>query len=232
MNKFFSKIESFLKGKLFCFTPEVMLATFLIETLLAVYVFVRYRMTNFGRITTAILLLLALFQLAEYQVCGGVQTLLWSRIGFVAITLLPILGLHLITLVTQRNNFLYFGYVASFLLIAIFVFSSYAITGAVCTGNYVIFTIHQELAWIYSTYYFGFLLLGLWEVSEKLTRGKDSLLAWMLAGYLSFLLPMGIVYVLLPESIYAIPSILCGFAVIFAFILALRIASLYHKNLQ
>lgn len=219
------------RNKLYCFSPEVMLATFLIEIVLAAYVFVRYRMTNFGRISVAILILLALFQLAEYKICGGDQTIFWSRLGFAAITLLPILGLHLITLVTQRNYFLIFGYLASFLLISAFLFSPQAITGAVCTGNYVIFNTHQELAWIFSGYYFGLLMLGMWEIGEKLTVGKDRLLTWMLIGYLSFLVPIGTVYLLRPETVFAIPSIMCGFALIFAFILALRIVSLYHNNL-
>lgn len=208
-----------------------MLATFLIEIALAAYVFARYRMTNFGRISAVILLLLALFQLAEYQVCGGAETLFWSRIGFAAITLLPILGLHLITIVTQKNYFLIFGYTASFLLILTFLFSSQAIAGAVCAGNYVIFQLQQELAWVFSGYYFSILMLGIWEISEKLTVGSNKLLVWMLVAYLSFLVPTGIVYLLRPETMYAIPSIMCGFAVIFAFILALRIVHLYHKNL-
>ncbi len=207
-----------------------MLATFLIELILAAYVFVRYRMTAFGRISAAILLLLALFQMAEYQVCGGNQIMFWSRAGFASITLLPILGLHLITLVTQRNNFLVFGYLASALLILGFLFSSQALTEAICTGNYVIFGMHQELAWVFSGYYFGLLMLGIWEIGEKLTVGKDKLLSWMLAGYLSFLIPTGVVYLLRPETMYAIPSIMCGFALIFAFILALKIVSLYHKG--
>ncbi len=49
-------------------------------------------------------------------------------------------------------------------------------------------------------------------------RQKQALLA-MILGYLVFLVPTAVVNTLKPETIAGIPSIMCGFAVLFAFIL-------------
>lgn len=219
------------KGKLFCFTPEVMLATFLTETALAVYVFVRYRLTAFIRLITAILVLLGAFQFVEYEVCIDPNQLFWPRVGFAIITFLPVLSLHLISLVTGKKHFLKFGYTLMFAYIAIFLFAPKAINGAVCGGNYIIFNTAQELWWTYGVYYFGFLFLGIWEAIENKTKENRSLLNWLLVGYGSFMLPMGIVYLTMPIVAWnATPSIMCGFALIFAFILAFKVAPKYHQS--
>jgi len=116
----------FLKDKnyFFCFSPEVMLATFLIEITLAVYVFFRYKMGFFGKIVVSLLVLLAAFQLAEYKICTGYNGIVWSKIGFVVITLLPVLGLHLISFIAKRKHFLTLGYALVTTYILIFIFGN------------------------------------------------------------------------------------------------------------
>jgi len=85
------------KNGMFCFSPPIMLATFFIEMILAAVVVWRYKLNPVGRLVVALLVLLAVFQMAEYMVCQavGLEPLAWSRIGYVAITLLPPLGIHL-----------------------------------------------------------------------------------------------------------------------------------------
>src|SRR3989344_7940821 len=155
------------RNRFFCFTPEVMLATFFTEIALAIYVFIRYRLTVFGRLVMAMLILLGLFQFIEYQVCADPNQLFWSRIGFVIITILPALGLHLIYLITQKNHFLKFGYTLMLAYIFIFLFAPKAISGATCGGNYIIFHTAQYLYQTYGAYYFGLLFLGIWEALEN-----------------------------------------------------------------
>jgi hypothetical protein len=220
----------FSQDRFFCFTPEVMLATFLIEIFLAVYVFIRYRIAALGRLTAVILVLLAAFQISEYQICGGANQIFWSKTGYTAITALPALGLALVSLVTGKKNFLKLGYALMFLYILIFLFAPKAISGAVCEKNYLVFYTNQQLSWTYTVYYFGFLILAIWEAWENRTDKNKNLLNWIIAGYLSFILPMGIVYILSPAARQAIPSIMCGFALILAFILAFKVAPKY-KNL-
>lgn len=230
MFRFFNQKSTF-----FCFSPFVMVTTFAIEIILAFYILARYRMTKFGRTAALLLVLLATFQLAEYLICAGsVQALLWSRIGFAAITMLPLVGLYLVSQLSHKTHFLKLGYVAAVLYAAYFLFVPKAITGAFCGGNYVIFDSSQALYGFYGFYYFGFLILGIWEALEKIssirkptTAGKPTttrrILLWFIAGYLSFILPMGIIFVVSPDARNALASIMCGFAIIFALILAFKI---------
>ena len=82
-----------------------MIATFVIEAVLLIYTLMRYRMSPLGRIVAATLACLAIFQFAEYHVCGmDVMPASWSRVGFVAITLLPALGIHLVQEIAQRRS--------------------------------------------------------------------------------------------------------------------------------
>src|SRR5215467_10311434 len=84
---------------LHCFSPAVMVATFTIELILAAVVFIRDHVTRFGKTAGFVLILLATFQFAEYRICTatGDIPVSWSRIGFGAITLLPLAGLYLVS---------------------------------------------------------------------------------------------------------------------------------------
>ncbi len=231
MFKFFSR-----KSTLFCFSPLVMVITFTVEIILALYIIVRYRMTKFGRTAALLLVLLATFQVAEYLICAGSpHALAWSRIGFVAITLLPLVGLYLVSQLSHKTHFLKIGYAAAIFYIIYFIFAPKAITGAFCGGNYVIFNSTQVLYGFYGFYYFGFLILGIWEALEKISAMhkptiKRKMLSWFIVGYLSFMLPMGVIFVISPDTRNALASIMCGFAIIFALILALKIVPAYHSS--
>ncbi|HLH30498.1 MAG TPA: hypothetical protein VKY31_04810 [Terriglobia bacterium] len=214
-----------------------MIATFVIELILAVIVFIRDHATRFGKTAGFVLVLLATFQFSEYRICTttGDIPLFWSRIGFVAITLLPVVGLYLVSLVSHKPHFLKFGYATAAGFVIYFLFVPKAISGAICGGNYVIFNTSNDLYRLYGFYYLGFLLLGIWESVEKIaslkrrTAGKKAL-QWLIVGYISFMGPMGMLYVLLPVVRNAIASIMCGFALAFAFILAVKIVPTYHRT--
>src|SRR5689334_5080043 len=90
----------------YCFSPPAMLATFIIELALAAYTFWRYRSSQVRNLAIIILIFLAIFQLAEYNTCGrfGIPAASWSRLGFVAITFLPVLAINLILTITKKNH--------------------------------------------------------------------------------------------------------------------------------
>jgi hypothetical protein len=212
-----------------------MAVTFAIEIVLAIVVFARHHISRFGRVAGTVLVLLAVFQLSEYQICTnpGDASLLWSRIGFVAITLLPLAGLYLVSLVSHRQHFLKLGYATAIGFVVYFLFVPKAITGAICGGNYVVFNTSSDLYRLYGLYYWGFLLLGIWEAIEKMARlGHEPrtryLLRWLIVGYLSFMAPMGTMYLLFPATRNAVASIMCGFAIVLAFILAFKIVPSYN----
>ncbi|MCL2085769.1 hypothetical protein FWH09_02450 [Candidatus Saccharibacteria bacterium] len=215
-----------------CFSPPVMLATFFIETFGAVYVFLRYKNTQITRIIIALLFCLGIFQLAEYFICeGGIALpgLVWARIGYVAITLLPPLGISLAMAIARKRSRT--GQVALYVIatgfIMYFLFVKNALVAEICAGNYVIFeSNHSHIH--YGLYYYSLLMVGVWmcfnwarEAKEKNVR---SALTWLGGGYLAFMLPTALVNIVEPATLAAIPSIMCGFAVVLALVLIFKVA--------
>jgi hypothetical protein len=222
---------------LYCFSPPVMIATFIIEITLAIYVFIKSRKAGSDVGIVVILVFLAIFQLSEYQICGGLDALLWSRIGLFAITFLPVLGLYLITKLKKDSHLLRLGFFVAIAFVTFFVLVPQSVTGATCGGNYVVFDISHGLSSLYGYYYFGFMLLGIWEAlsgirTDNVKTMTKKALFWFIIGYLSFILPLTLVYIFLPVTRVAITSVMCGFAVIFAFILTFKIAPIYHKYVK
>lgn len=217
-------------GRFYCFSPPVMLATFFIESGLLVYSLVRYKMTTILRITSGLLFFLALFQLAEYNVCGGfgASAITWSRIGFVAITMLPALGIHLLQAVSGRGwrGIKWLAYGTSLIWVAVFAFSESAFAGHTCAGNYVIFQLKPILDGPYFVYYFGWLLAGIYMCAYFAKTARLHIrqaLLFQILGYLVFLLPAIIANTVKPETIAGRPSVMCGFAVLYALIIAFGI---------
>lgn len=219
-----------------CFSPPVMIATMIIETVLAVYTVWRYRMTNLTRLVTVTLVALAGFQLAEYMVCTGhgFHGEQWSRIGFIFITLLPALGIHILHELAGRSGrrIVAAAYATMAGYIVFFLVYRTAFTGHQCTGNYVIFQLAAQVGGAYTVYYFGWLLigigLGLKWANELKAKGKQtarqlSTVQALIIGYLIFLVPTAIANVVSPATRSGIPSVMCGFAVLFALILSLYI---------
>lgn len=218
------------QNKLYCFSPPVMIATFVIEIILALYTLFRYKLNELLVVILLLLTMLGLFQYSEYNVCTEVSEL-WSRIGYVAITTLPTLGIHLFYLLTSNKSriLVSLSYAAMTIITCYFVFAPNIFTSYVCTGNYVIFGLSATSTIYYSLYYFGLLFLSLalsiyWLAKHPKSKSKRKLLEAFVAGYGLFLLPTITLITLIPQTSSAIPSIMCGFAVIFALILAVYIA--------
>jgi hypothetical protein len=243
-----------------CFSPPVMLATFVIEMALATYTMWRYRLDTMGRLAVAMLGFLAVFQISEYFVCGGAGMTAegWAKVGYVSITLLPPLGLHMVHVlaVKPQRKLVGTGYATALGFIAYFLGYSGAFAGYQCTGNYVIFQLAVHSGLVYGAYYYGWLLTIMvlarkWmdefkgKIHEKIQgpakehikghivgRIKKQTQAirkrhqamWALSvGYLVFLVPTAVANTVKPETRRGIPSIMCGFAVLFAVILALYV---------
>lgn len=222
------------KSGIFCFSPPVMIATFILETLLAAYTLWRYRWNNVTRLVVAMLVFLATFQLAEYMVCQDTnpEPLLWSRIGYAAITLLPPLGIHLAhELAGRKKGLLVFAaYASAAAFVLFFAFVTGALGAQACLGNYVIFETAPGSHWLYAIYYYGWLMVGMTLCARYVKDIKDkarakSLVA-LVIGYSAFLIPTTLVNIIDPTTISGIPSIMCGFAVLLALVLVLRVMPL------
>ena len=227
-------------SQLNCFSPPVMIATFAIEICLAVYVLWRYKLNDVTRLAAAILVLLGVFQLAEYNVCEGsfgMSSLEWSRIGYIAITMLPPLGFHLATkLAGQRKRIaVTAAYTTGLAFAAFFAFSGSGITSPMCLGNYVIFETAPGSSALYGLYYYSWLIVGtgyslLQAFSGTIAKHKARALKALAVGYLAFILPTTTVNIVDPSTMAGIPSIMCGFAVIFALALAGEVLPQYFRQ--
>jgi hypothetical protein len=221
----------------YCFSPPVMIATCLFEVGLLVYVLFRYKLNKLTGLAVALLFFLALFQLAEYNSCGSVGTVAaeWSRIGFAAITVLPVLGIHLVQTIAGRSNkyLTWAAYGTALLWVTIFALSERTFSGHVCGGNYVIFQLKQSLVLPYAAYYYGWLIAAILLSIQYMQRAKKQVhhaLSLMVLSYLVFMLPTAIANSVKPETIAGIPSILCGFAVLLAIILVFGILPTVNKK--
>lgn len=207
-----------------------MMATFVIEIALMLYVLYRYRMNMVSRLAAAMLFFLALFQLAEYNVCGGmgIHAETWSRVGFISITMLPVLGVHLVHVMAKSKRRLLpvAAYTTALIWGVFFVLGQNALNGHECAGNYVIFQMTDLGSFLYGTYYYGWLFAGIVSAlyfSRSAVKKVRQALYLLVAGYLVFLVPTALVVGINPKAIAGIPSIMCGFAVLYALILTFGI---------
>lgn len=118
---------------------------------------VQYKTGVKQRLVILLILNLAFFQLAEFLVCtNSTVATQASRFGYASITLLPPLGLYLMSELTypMRKKAAGFMFLTAFGLMAYFLLSPSAFSGYQCTGNYVIFQIGTSQMRLYSLYYF------------------------------------------------------------------------------
>lgn len=211
-------------GRLYCFSPPVMLFTFIFELGAALYVVWRYKMSTTVRLVTIMLVALATFQLAEYMICGGLglQAAEWSRLGYISITLLPAIGVHLlVTLAGKKAPLLIsFAYTTMIMFALYFALTPGAINIHECRPNYAVFNMNNVSMTLYALYYYGWLLAsvilaGIWSRKSK----NPSAIYALGIGYLLFMIPTITVNLIQPETTAGIPSIMCGFAVLLAVML-------------
>ncbi len=214
-----------------------MIATCIIEVSLLLYTLVRHRMNTVTRLSVATLGLLALFQLSEFTVCGATHwsASAWSRVGYMAITLLPPVGIHLVRALSGRGSpwIVRAAYLSGIAFALIFGLSPSAFQDHICAGNYAIFQLAPNLGGIYFGYYYGWLLFGIGQALLFTATAKINIrkaLLYQVFGWLSFLLPTGIVNAMNPQTIAGIPSVMCGFAVIYAIVLVFGILPMAAKQ--
>jgi hypothetical protein len=232
------------RPKFLCFSPQVMIATFVVEFGLILFMLVRYGIKKKLFLPMLLILFLGLFQLAEFYVSEGdkANVSAWSRFGFACISMLPPLGLHLMhQLAKKKPRILVWGYYGLTLgIIGYFLSADSVFTAYEATGNYIIFRLSNGVAGAYSVfYYIGFLLsfyVGLNKIhslkadmsdtKHKITRQ----IYVLLVGYLLFILPTVVIILYAPGAHLAIPSIMCGFAVLLALTLTFELAPLLAER--
>jgi hypothetical protein len=219
-------------NKLACFSPPVMILTFLIEFGFAIYVLWRYKLNTVSRLVTAMLICLGLFQAAEYMICGGLGMthVEWARLGYISITLLPAIGIHLLLALAKEKMYplLVAAYGSAIAYVAYFATIGSSVVSRECSPNYAVFQTQGWEGMLYVVYYYGWLLATL-VLATYLASKKPKLtpvMRWMALGYVSFIVPTTVANIMDPKTVHAIPSIMCGFAVLFACVLVWRVLPL------
>ena len=217
---------------LYCFTPLATLVTFVVEIIFAIYVFLKYKSGPFARVAILILVFLGLFQLSEYLICKTNHNELFTKIGYISITLLPPLGINLVELATGKKMFSKISYafagIFSIIIIFVPVFMSTA-----CPGKFVVFTNLPAFDIFYSIYYYVLLAISIILLLYGITQNNKNrnLLAWILTGYGSFIVPTVVLYLVEKVTRYTVVSIMCGFAILLAVIIVAKILPL-EKSLE
>lgn len=219
----------------FCFSPAVMLGTFLIEYTLALWTLFQHGATRLGRLVGTGLILLGTFQLTEYLVCGmGFSARPWLVPGLIAITFLPPVGLHITKELTRRPIPLHWAYGFAVGYSWLFIAQPKSMVDSFCTPNYLVLHFDQFAGFGFALFYTVVIAVSLWEAMRfivlKPQAKEREAVAWLVVGYAAFLLPTAIVYYLTGIHHIAVPSVMCGFALLLAVVLAARVLPLAAKT--
>jgi hypothetical protein len=209
------------------------LLTFIIEISFALYVFFKYKATTFTRLCVITLGALGVFQLSEFLICTTPFVDEFMKVGYVCITLLPTLGLHIAYTITKKGKTItILSYVAcALLLFCLLIFPKVAYL-TTCNPNYVSFKTNSVYGFFHYLYYGVFMLAGILVLLYSIfkTKGHHKAEWWMIISYLVFTIPAtALLYLKVIEDI-SLPSVMCGFAILTALIFVLKIIPINAKK--
>lgn len=231
-------LKKFKTNTYYCFSPPVMIATVLIELGLAIYTILRLPKNRVTVLGTTLLVLLAVFQVAEFNICEDIGFVgsIWAKVGFVAITFLPVVGLDMI-LSVARKRFIaikILAYSTALLWSGMFLFRN-IMQSQFCGGNYIIFNLKPMFGGAYFVYYYLWIFIGsviAIYYAKKEKRNIRNVLYSIVIGYAAFTVPATIIWLLVDSgAAQGLPSIMCGFAVIMALITGLYTLPKYNTAL-
>lgn len=212
-----------------CYNPTVSITTAIIEWTLATIIPFKYPKNRTRFFSSALMFFLGLYQFTEFMFCRTNQADLWMRLGFMAYSLLPAIGLH--------TTLYYFKIKIN--LFWIYIVPAVYIIGAAMANNFMvenkchdIFVTARNIFsninspfssvrfGIYCAYYFSFILISCLVcirayMKESNHKKQKVILAFPTAVFLmSF--PTFILIVLFPALNIQFPSILCHFGLLLA----------------
>ncbi|MCG3260365.1 MAG: hypothetical protein H7644_11490 [Candidatus Heimdallarchaeota archaeon] len=193
-----------------------------IEFFILVAVIIFNRKHPFFWSIASVLILLQLYQLAEFLICIGVNENITGRIAYTIITFLPPLGYFLSSkVVGWRYPDYWIGFAAATGFSLYYLVTPGSVALESCNPFYAIYSIHHSL--YYGIYYVGIIVYSIiFLVAHLLFRRnnfdrKSSL--FVLIGYLSFLAPMYIMVWVDSYFARTVTSMMCKYALVLAVIL-------------
>ena len=226
------KSHFFSKNTLYCFTPEVSLATFVIEIGFVLYTYLKFKATTFSRVCIGLLLCLGTFQAAEFMFCRSATPDIWPKIGYIATIFLPAFGMHMTSLLTNRAYKI--TYAAYMLALGITIMAllyplHYFI--ASCNIHYVDMWNKPPFNYLHNIYYIVFIFCAVYVLIHTILHRKKrrEIEVWLVISYAVFLIPTYALYFLRYIFHSAIPSVMCGFAIMTALIITLIILPMFYR---
>ena len=211
------------------YSPILAIATAIFEVSMAIWALRGPGRKPIIRTTSAILLLLAAYQVVEVLVCSRVPAYgFMPQMAFIVVTWLPPLGLLLIAQLSSKQAHVnyaisYFMLAVAFSIVVWIAFDDRFISDSVCNVVYAKYTIPAPRLQIYSWFYwlglFGMVVLSALGVRNTQDLGQQRPLRFVLLGSLGFIVPGIIVTNFVAPAQGALPSILCHFSLILAIFL-------------
>jgi len=210
-----------------CFTPLISLSTAIIEFILATILLLFFKKTIFRNFFIILIYLLGFYQLTEFMLCKGGNTIFWAIIGFLTYNFLPAIGLHaVLKFLNKKFNILLLYFIpilVSFLVIIFPVF-----VDARCSKFFVnVKTIFHNALFLnsipfyfYIFYYAGFIIFACYLLYKDYTRQRNKIRKELdvieISGILLMTIPTFVLILLVPFLGIEFPSVLCRFAIFVA----------------
>ncbi|MCD4796739.1 MAG: hypothetical protein K8R49_06175 [Candidatus Cloacimonetes bacterium] len=208
------------------YSPILSIITALFEISAAVWALMGAGRKKIIYTSSAILFLLAAYQILEVVICTELQSsIFFSRLAFIVIAWLPPAGILLIALLfpTKKKAVYWFtGLMFVFaLLISIWLFIDKSfVTGSVCSIIFARYSNPMPQYIIYAGFYhlgmMGMLFLSAHGVMICKDQNQRLLLGQMLMGSLTFIVPSLITVIAVPPVRGALPSVMCHYALLLA----------------
>jgi hypothetical protein len=202
-----------------CFIPIVSLSTFIVEFIIATFILCYFPKSHLKNSIVLLIYVLGIYQLAEFLLCKTSILFIWAKLGFIAYTFLPAIALMLtLYYLNKRVNF-FAIYIIPFLYTLLALFKENFVTGATCEKFLVVIVtvFSQEynpfLKVLYSSYYFGFILLMFYLLYKQKKKNKK-ITFWLYVTFLIGLIPAIIFLFIFPAIYYKFPSVYCHFSVL------------------
>jgi len=215
-----------------CYTPPISFATAAIEFTLAIYMRVRYKQARMAKFGPVFMTLLGSYQFSEFLMCVTPYVELWTKVGFVAYSFLPAVGLHSVLYHLKKK-------LSHTKIAFIYAVPALAVVGALTPGIMVAQTLCETVFvtshifpntdigflafWAYSVYYAGFIIAStvISFNAYLVNRGRKDrvLFLYYPAAIMSMTIPTFVFLVLVPHFGFRFPSILCHFALLLAAII-------------
>jgi hypothetical protein len=224
-----------------CFTPYISLATAMLEYIFATLILLYFRKSKVTPYVVALLYILGTYQFTELMLCATANANLWVRLGFVAYTFLPAVGVHFfLTMIGTKWKR---GFLVLYALPVIFsgfaFVSKQFVEEGVCNTIFVTARTmfyspdsNPKMAMLYGGYYYMFILsaivFALFAHSKEENKWKRAYYMMAMVGLSVITLSPHIFIMLLPSYGISFPSIYCEFALLFAIIMFIA-SYLDHK---